>query len=89
MVVMDSGQKGSSRTCSSHHAIFIGHSVVCMPLGQFGHVGGFLWVPKCFPQRNTLSRIQDRNVSDRIPSVKGFQLLHILLHYLSPPGVGL
>ena len=66
MVVMDSGQKGSSRTCSSHHTIFIGHSVVCMPLGLFGHVGGFLWVPKYSLWRNIISRIQDKSGSKGI-----------------------
>ena len=60
-----------------------------MTLGLFGHIEDFSWVLRYFPQSNILSRTLDMTAGQEIPCVRGFQLLHILLHHLSPQGVGL
>ena len=89
MMVVGSGQKGSSRMCSLHHAIFRGHFIVCTLLGLFGHVGDFFQVPKCSLQSSILSRTPDTSDSEGIPGVRESQLLYILLHCLFPQGVDL
>ena len=77
------------RTQCLHHTIFINHFIVCMSLRLFGHVEGSSQVPRYFPRMNILSRIPGMIIGQRIPCVREFWLSHILLHPLSPQGVGL
>ena len=71
------------------HNPFISHFVVCMTLKLFERVEGFFWVPRCFLQRNVLSRTPDMIVGQGIPCVRGFQLSRTPLRHLSPQGVDL
>ena len=77
------------RTQSSHHATLINCFIVCTSIRLFGCAEGFSQVPRYFLPMSILSRTLDMTVSQGIPCVRGFWLLHILLHCLSPQGVGL